>query len=79
MSGNQGVNITKYLSNGPGARTPNYKPSTGNYTTKTNIGSATGAGTGSGIARILSYLLAIFIVIIVILLFINYFITPIFR
>ena len=78
MSGNQGVNITKYLSNGPSAKIANYKPSTGNYTTKNNIGSS-GAGTGSGIARVLSYLLAIFIVIMVILLFINYFITPIFR
>ena len=77
MSGNKGVNITQYLS-GSTAKTPNYKPTTGNYTTKSNIGSA-GAGTGSSIARILSYILAIFIVIMVILLFINYFITPIFR
>jgi len=81
MSGNKGVNITQYLSNG--SKTSNYKPSTGTtttgtYTTKINIGSA-GAGIGSSIARILSYVLAIFVVIMVILLFINFFITPIFR
>ena len=95
MSGNKGINITKYLTNGPTAAS-NYKSTTGTNptigktagtTAGTTTGSYTtkynigsaGAGTGSSIARILSYVLAIFVVIMVILLFINFFITPIFR
>ena len=71
MSGNQGINITKYLLG-------NTKPSTGNYKTTHNIG-VESIKERSSITRILAYLLSIIIIILVILLFINYFITPIFK
>jgi hypothetical protein len=75
MSGNQGVNITKYMLNSaPSVAKTNFMPFTG-----TTINTAKGSDMRSSMARILSYILAIIIVLLVILLFIHFFITPIFR